>query len=115
MKHCGSLSNIKNCQLQKLPKYLIIIHCECHLVFLVVLTVVDWVFMYYVCVQINVSNSFSTAKSSPGSPEPDNLDVDVDHKTKRAIISNTVTTILTPLEKTSPCASNESLTVDHSR
>ncbi|KAL0821657.1 hypothetical protein ABMA28_005098 [Loxostege sticticalis] len=60
-------------------------------------------------------HELSTAKSSPGSPEPDNLDVDVDHKTKRAIISNTVTTILTPLEKTSPCASNESLTVDHSR
>lgn len=58
---------------------------------------------------------FSTAKSSPGSPEPASLNVDVDHKKKRTVISNTVTTILTPLEKTSPCASNESLTVDHSR
>ncbi|XP_063829230.1 uncharacterized protein LOC135078632 [Ostrinia nubilalis] len=57
----------------------------------------------------------STAKSSPGSPEPASLDVEVDHKIKRAIISSTVTTILTPLEKSSPCASNESLTVDHSR
>lgn len=58
---------------------------------------------------------FSTAKSSPGSPEPISIDVDIDHKTKRATISKHVTTMLTPLEKTSPCASNESLTVDHSR
>lgn len=30
-------------------------------------------------------------------------------------MSNTVTTILAPLDKSSPCASNESLTVDQSR
>ncbi|CAH0694541.1 unnamed protein product [Spodoptera exigua] len=59
--------------------------------------------------------SFSTARSSPGSPEPVTIEVDVDQKVKRAVISNTVTTILTPLDKVSPCASNESLTVDQSR
>ncbi|XP_063386355.1 serine-rich adhesin for platelets [Cydia fagiglandana] len=58
--------------------------------------------------------STSTAKSSPGSPEPVSLDVDIDHKTKRTVVSKTVTT-LTPLDKISPCASNESLTVDPSR
>ncbi|XP_049706947.2 titin homolog isoform X2 [Helicoverpa armigera] len=57
----------------------------------------------------------STARSSPGSPEPVTVEVDVDPKVKRAVISNTVTTILTPLDKVSPCASNESLTVDQSR
>ena len=59
--------------------------------------------------------SYSTARSSPGSPEPVTIEVDVEHKVKRAVISNTVTTILTPLDKVSPCASNESLTVDQSR
>ncbi|XP_031764665.2 uncharacterized protein LOC116412897 isoform X2 [Galleria mellonella] len=57
----------------------------------------------------------STAKSSPGSPEPTSATVDVEHKAKKAVILNSITTILTPLEKISPCASNESLTVDHSR
>ncbi|XP_075980368.1 uncharacterized protein LOC142979379 isoform X6 [Anticarsia gemmatalis] len=57
----------------------------------------------------------STAKSSPGSPEPITIETEVDQKAKRAVILNTVTTILTPLDKVSPCASNESLTVDHSR
>ncbi|XP_053611139.1 serine-rich adhesin for platelets isoform X3 [Plodia interpunctella] len=56
----------------------------------------------------------STARSSPGSPEPEST-IEVENRTKRAKISNNVTTILTPLEKSSPCASNESLTVDHSR
>ncbi|KAI8439309.1 hypothetical protein MSG28_013140 [Choristoneura fumiferana] len=53
----------------------------------------------------------STAKSSPGSPEPVRNDIDIDQKIKRAIISKNVST-LTPLDKVSPCASNESLTVD---
>ncbi|XP_037293091.1 uncharacterized protein LOC115442702 [Manduca sexta] len=57
----------------------------------------------------------STAKSSPGSPEPTQPETDVEHKTKRAVISNNVTTIPAPLEKSSPCASNESLTVDPTR
>ncbi|XP_034834957.1 uncharacterized protein [Maniola hyperantus] len=57
----------------------------------------------------------STAKSSPASPDPVSCDVDAKQKPKRAVISNNVTTILAPLEKSSPCASNESLTVDHSR
>ncbi|XP_049875960.1 uncharacterized protein LOC126373752 isoform X3 [Pectinophora gossypiella] len=57
----------------------------------------------------------STAKSSPGSPEPVSLDVVADPKVKRATICKNVMTILAPLEKSSPCASNESLTVDHSR
>ncbi|CAB3233975.1 unnamed protein product [Arctia plantaginis] len=57
----------------------------------------------------------STAKSSPGSPNPAPIHTEMDQKIKRAVISNTVTTILTPLDKVSPCASNESLTVDHSR
>ncbi|CAH0720374.1 unnamed protein product, partial [Brenthis ino] len=56
-----------------------------------------------------------TAKSSPASPDPVSCDIDVEQKTKRAIISNNITTILAPLEKSSPCASSESLTVDHSR
>lgn len=59
--------------------------------------------------------SYSTAKSSPASPDPVTCDIDVAQKPKRAVISNNVTTILAPLEKSSPCASNESLTVDHSR
>ncbi|CAG5020513.1 unnamed protein product [Parnassius apollo] len=59
--------------------------------------------------------SFSTAKSSPGSPDPILLGNEKEPKSKRAVISNNVTTILAPLEKTSPCASNESLTIDHSR
>ncbi|CAG9788641.1 unnamed protein product [Diatraea saccharalis] len=59
--------------------------------------------------------SFSTAKSSPGSPEPVSLDINVQQKAKKTKISNNLTTILTPLDKASPCASNESLTVDHSR
>ncbi|XP_073961319.1 uncharacterized protein isoform X4 [Choristoneura fumiferana] len=58
--------------------------------------------------------SFSTAKSSPGSPEPVRNDIDIDQKIKRAIISKNVST-LTPLDKVSPCASNESLTVDPTR
>ncbi|XP_073961318.1 uncharacterized protein isoform X3 [Choristoneura fumiferana] len=56
----------------------------------------------------------STAKSSPGSPEPVRNDIDIDQKIKRAIISKNVST-LTPLDKVSPCASNESLTVDPTR
>lgn len=56
---------------------------------------------------------FSTAKSSPGSPEK--VDVDVDQIVKRHVILKSITNILAPLEKTSPCASNESLTVDQSR
>ncbi|KPJ16021.1 Regulator of G-protein signaling 12 [Papilio machaon] len=57
----------------------------------------------------------STAKSSPGSPDPVHIDNELEQKTKRAVITNKVTTILAPLESTSPCASNESLTIDHSR
>ncbi|CAH2043452.1 unnamed protein product, partial [Iphiclides podalirius] len=57
----------------------------------------------------------STAKSSPGSPDPLLIVNEMEQKVKRAVISNNVTTILTPLDKTSPCASNESLTIDHSR
>nr|XP_037874468.1 uncharacterized protein LOC101741769 isoform X3 [Bombyx mori] len=57
----------------------------------------------------------STAKSSPGSPEPNTLGKDNDENSKRTITSNNLTTILAPLEKTSPCASNESLTVDPTR
>ncbi|CAG9564810.1 unnamed protein product [Danaus chrysippus] len=55
----------------------------------------------------------STAKSSPASPDP--VTCDVEPKSKRTVITNTVTTILAPLDKLSPCASSESLTVDHSR
>ncbi|CAH0589127.1 unnamed protein product [Chrysodeixis includens] len=54
----------------------------------------------------------STAKSSPGSPEPVTIEAEVGQRVKRTVISNTVTTILAPLDKVSPCASNESLTVD---
>ncbi|KAL4709056.1 hypothetical protein ACJJTC_005917 [Scirpophaga incertulas] len=57
----------------------------------------------------------STAKSSPGSPEPVSLDAEMNKKNNKPSISTNITTILTPLEKISPCASNESLTVDHSR
>ncbi|CAH2092794.1 unnamed protein product [Euphydryas editha] len=56
-----------------------------------------------------------TAKSSPASPDPTNCDVQVEPKLKHATVSTNITTILAPLEKTSPCASNESLTVDQSR
>ncbi|XP_052743270.1 uncharacterized protein LOC112045005 isoform X2 [Bicyclus anynana] len=59
--------------------------------------------------------SFSTAKSSPASPDPVSSDVVTKPKPKRAVITNNVTTILAPLDKSSPCASNESLTVDQSR
>lgn len=82
--------------------------------------------MHDKCLQFNVRDHFwllivhrevvlfySTAQSSPGSPEK--VEVDVDQKAKRHVILNSVTTILAPLEKTSPCASNESLTIDHSR
>lgn len=58
---------------------------------------------------------FSTAKSSPGSPEPVTIEAEVGQKVKRTAISNTVTTILAPFDKVSPCASNESLTVDPTR
>ncbi|XP_050665909.1 uncharacterized protein LOC126966076 [Leptidea sinapis] len=55
----------------------------------------------------------STAKSSPASPETETV-VD-EQKVKKNVISNNVSNVLVPLEKSSPCASNESLTVDHSR
>ncbi|XP_045500455.1 uncharacterized protein LOC123697926 [Colias croceus] len=57
----------------------------------------------------------STAKSSPASPEITNHELEEEQKAKRTVISNNVTTILAPLEKNSPSASNESLTVDQSR
>ncbi|XP_048478956.1 uncharacterized protein LOC105386277 isoform X2 [Plutella xylostella] len=59
--------------------------------------------------------SFSTARSSPGSPDVVSMDIDVDQKVKHLMLSTTITTMLTPLEKTSPCASSESLTVDPAR
>ncbi|XP_050347879.1 uncharacterized protein LOC126771818 [Nymphalis io] len=59
--------------------------------------------------------SFSTAKSSPASPDPIGCNVDVEQKTKLTNTKNNITTILAPLEKSSPCASSESLTVDQSR
>ncbi|KAJ0174717.1 hypothetical protein K1T71_009825 [Dendrolimus kikuchii] len=57
----------------------------------------------------------STAKSSPGSPEPVIMDNGADQDIKQAITSNNMPNTLAPLEKSSPCASNESLTVDPSR
>ncbi|XP_041981892.1 uncharacterized protein LOC121735219 isoform X2 [Aricia agestis] len=57
--------------------------------------------------------SFSTAKSSPASPDPVTHDLN-SQKVKRAMARSNVN-MLTPLEKSSPCASNESLTVDQSR
>ncbi|CAK1555851.1 unnamed protein product [Leptosia nina] len=57
----------------------------------------------------------STAKSSPTSPETEQRELQETPKENRTPILNNVTTILAPLEKNSPSASNESLTVDHSR
>ncbi|XP_045451650.1 uncharacterized protein LOC123660638 [Melitaea cinxia] len=56
-----------------------------------------------------------TAKSSPASPDPTNCNVEVETKSNHAIMTSNITTTLAPLEKTSPCVSSESLTVDQSR
>ncbi|XP_026495851.1 uncharacterized protein LOC113400488 [Vanessa tameamea] len=56
-----------------------------------------------------------TAKSSPASPDPISCNVDLEQKTKLTTTKSNITTILAPLEKSSPCASSESLTVDQSR
>ncbi|CAF4930089.1 unnamed protein product [Pieris macdunnoughi] len=57
----------------------------------------------------------STAKSSPTSPEVEKQEIDEEEKEKKIPSANSLTKILAPLEKKSPSASNESLTVDHSR
>ncbi|CAH2258228.1 jg19922 [Pararge aegeria aegeria] len=68
------------------------------------------------CNCYEIKRCSNTAKSSPASPDPVNCDVVTKPKPKRAVITNNVTTILAPLENiSSPCASNESLTVDQSR
>ncbi|GBP52257.1 hypothetical protein EVAR_83118_1 [Eumeta japonica] len=55
-----------------------------------------------------------TAKSSPASPNAVNLDIDIEQKVKPTPISKNVTTTLAPLDKSSPCASSESLAVEPS-